>query len=592
MLERRRPTPARLTAEAAVRLPRVALLALLVAFLLPGLAGRDLWPEDASAFGRMWTMAHGSVSDWWLTNVAGLPTPQDGPLPFWPGAWAIRWLGTSVGEAQASRLSILFWFALATFAIWATVRRLARADAAQPLAPAFGREVDPDDYARMLADIAVLLFISTLGIVLTLHVTNADTAVMAIVAGALYGLALAAQHPLRGSLLAGLCAAAMALSRSPVLAATMLVGCEAGLALVTPARSTRLIAMAACAAVVVAVCGGALAYAGTAFAAASHLYYGKWAQWFSTSHGLPGTRDAIWLARNASWYVWPLWPLAAWSLYAWRHHWRAAHIGLPAVLLACLAIGLLASSPFAEAKFVPMIAPMAILAAFAVPALRRAPQQWVDWFGITIFTLFVLFIWVYFLAWINGSPRAMAYSVMRLIPGYTPDPSPVPLLVALAVTGFWVGLIVWRVHGRPKYAWRGAWLSAAGMTSLWLIAVALFLPAVNHNRSYRELAAQTGQRIGAGNCVVSVGVSAPIRAILAYEGSIHFAHEDGRPNSHGACRYALQAIYRRQATAVQSSPPPPPLATPDGSAWDLVWEGRRLVRSDESWRLWRLRRNQ
>jgi len=393
-----------------------------------------------------------------------------------------------------------------------------------------------------------------------------------------------------GSLIVGLCTAAMALSRSPVLAATLLVGCEAGLALAATTRRARLIAMATCAAVVLVACGGALAYASNRFPAASHLYYIEWARWFSTSHGLPGTRDAIWLARNASWYAWPLWPLAAWSLYAWRHHWRAAHIGLPATLLASLAIGLLASSPFAEPKFVPMIAPMAILAAFAMPTLRRAPQQWVDWFGITIFTLFVLFIWVYFLAWINGSPSAMAHSVMRLIPGYTPDPSTVPLLVALAVTGFWVGLIVWRVHGRPKYLWRGAWLSAAGMSSLWLIAVALFLPAVNHNRSYRDLAVQTGQRIGAGNCVVAVGVSAPIRAILAYEGSIHFAREEGQASPHSPCRYALQAVYRRQATAAQL--PPPALPASEAGAWDLVWEGRRLVRNDESWRLWRLRRNQ
>lgn len=597
MFERYRPTPARLSAEAAARLPRLALLALLVAFLLPGMAGRELWPEDASAFGRMWTMAHGPASGWWLTNVAGLPTPQDGPLPFWPGAWAIRWFGTLAGEAGASRLSILAWFALAVIALWCATRRLAARDAAQPLVPAFGREAERDDYARMLADIAVLLFVSTLGIVLTLHVTNADTAAMAIVCCALYGLALAPEHPLAGASVAGLSAAAMALSRSPVQALALLAGClvALGLGLGTGGgrlRTRKLAAQAACAAVALAACGAALLYVHQAFPAASRAYAGEWLRWWAAAHGLSASRDAAWLGRNASWYVWPLWPLAAWSLYAWRHHLREAHIGVPAALLACMAAALFVSSPFAESKLVPTIAPMAVLAAFAVPTLRRAPQQWVDWFAMAVFTLSIAFVWAYFLALITGSPRAMAHSVLRLIPGFRPDAGTAPLLVALAVTGFWVGLIVWRVHGRPQYLWRGAWLSAAGMTSLWLIAVALFLPAVDYNRSYRDLARQAGHRIAAGQCVVAAGVSAPLRAILAFEGAIRFAPEGTAPT---ACRYVLQALYRRNA-AQAGAGSAPAAATASGIAldsgdWDLVWEGRRPVRNDESLRLWRQRRD-
>jgi len=70
--DRDRPTPSRLSAEAAVALPRLSLLALLLAFALPGVFGRDLWPEDAVAFGRMWTMAHGTRVDWWFPNIAGM----------------------------------------------------------------------------------------------------------------------------------------------------------------------------------------------------------------------------------------------------------------------------------------------------------------------------------------------------------------------------------------------------------------------------------------------------------------------------------------------------------------------------------------
>jgi len=578
MFDPLRATPSRLSAEAAVALPRVALLSLLVAFLLPGLFARDLWPEDASAFGRMWTMAHGKAADWWLPNVAGLATPQDGPLPFWFGAWAIRLLGPWIGDPAASRLSILAWFAIAAVALWAATRRLARGEAAQPLTPAFGRAADTADFARVLADIAVLLFLSTLGILLTLHVTNTDTASIALVAACLFGLSLATDWPLAGALLTGVCVGAMALSRSPVLAGGLLIGCDLGLALCACRARPRWLVVLACTLVAVAIAACWPIYALNFFGPAARHYLTAWSHWLSTSHGLLTLDDGAWLLRNASWYVWPLWPLAAWALYSWRHHLNTPHIAVPACILAGLILSLLSSSPLQESKLVLTIAPMAVLAAFAAPTLRRALQQCVDWFAIAVYTLFIVFVWAYFMALITGSPPAMARSVMRLMPGHTPDPSTAPLILALAVTGFWIGLIVWRVRGRPAFLWRGAWLSAAGMTSLWLIAVALYLPAANYNRSYKVLAEQVGRRIGASECTLAVGLSLPMRAIFAYEGGVHFA----RNGEGAACRYAVQPQYRRSGAA-------PPPVSPNAS-WDLVWEGRRAVRSDEIWRIWRLAR--
>jgi len=493
-----RPTPSRLSAEAAGALPRSVLLTLLFAFALPGLFARDLWPEDAAAFGHMWTMAHGSAADWWFPNVAGLATPQDGPLPFWLGALAIRALGGWLGEVGASRLSVLFWFAVAALSVWSATRRLGRSDRAQPIAPAFGLDTEPRDYARLLADIAALLLVSTLGILVTLHVTSSDTVIVAIAAAALYGLSLAIERPIAGAALAGVCAGALALSHTAQLAAGVLLGCDVGLGLCARPMRPRWLTVTVCTGCALAVAAsGPVAGLVLMSHPGSPMALG-WRPWPSFSLELLGPGDAIWLGRNATWYVWPLWPLAGWSLYAWRHHLRAAHIALPASLLAGQVLALLTAAPLDQSKLVLTIAPMAVLAAFGFPTLRRTLDQWVDWFAISIYTLFIVFVWAYFLALIAGTPRAMANSVMRLIPGYTPDASTAPLLIALAVTGIWVGLVVWRIRRRPPFLWRGALLSAAGMTSLWLIAVALFLPAANYNRSYRVLAEQVGHRIASG----------------------------------------------------------------------------------------------
>jgi 4-amino-4-deoxy-L-arabinose transferase-like glycosyltransferase len=569
IFDRDRPTPARLSAEAAVPLPRPWLLVLLAAFALPGVFGHDLWPEDASAFGRMWTMAHGTALDWWFPNVAGLSTPQDGPFPFWFGAAAIRAFGGWLGEPAAARLSALVWFPLAALSMWAATRRLAAGEQAQPIAFAFGREAESGDYARVLADISVLLFVSTLGILLTLHLASADTVSIAIVAATLYALSIEPQRPVLGPALAGLGAVALALSRGPLMGAGLAAGCVLGLVLCSRRRW-----LAALVCVAVALAGAAALMLWRMPQALGPVQW-RWLQSFMAWSPLTAS-DGLWLLRNGTWYVWPLWPLAVWAVYAWRHHLRVAHIALPASVLAGLVLALLLSAPLAESKLVPQIAPLAVLAAFAFPTLRRTLEQWFDWFAIAVYTLFVAFVWAYFLALISGTPRAMAASVQRLIPGHSPGTSLLPLALALSVTGLWIALIIWRVRRRPRALWRGALLSAAGMTSLWLIAVALFLPAANYNRSYRTLALQIGRMVPPGECAFAVGVSAPLRAVIAFYGKVHFA-PDGAA---GACRLALQAQYRRGGAA--------PLPTNPSAAWTLSWEGRRPVRSDETWRLWQL----
>ena len=65
--------PVRLPAAATLALPRLALFALGLLYILPGLIGREPWKsDDAASFGIMWTMAQGSMQDWLWPNIAGL----------------------------------------------------------------------------------------------------------------------------------------------------------------------------------------------------------------------------------------------------------------------------------------------------------------------------------------------------------------------------------------------------------------------------------------------------------------------------------------------------------------------------------------
>ena len=70
------PSPALVTQSGARRLPRVALLLLCAAYVLPGLFGRDPWHNaDLLAFAQMAGLAEGRTS--WLTPTLGALPVQD-----------------------------------------------------------------------------------------------------------------------------------------------------------------------------------------------------------------------------------------------------------------------------------------------------------------------------------------------------------------------------------------------------------------------------------------------------------------------------------------------------------------------------------
>jgi 4-amino-4-deoxy-L-arabinose transferase-like glycosyltransferase len=570
-----RPSPARVSAAAARPLPRAALLALLAVFIGSGLIGRDPWyQEDAAGFGVMWTMAHGTVADWLLPNVAGEYVADGGPLDGWIGALLIRLFGGWLGDALAARLTVVLWFTIATAAVWYATYRLARRDEAQPVAFAFGGEARPRDYGRMLADIAVLLSMGTLGQVLRMHETTDLAASVALIAVTLFGLALALERAWSGALVVGVSLGLLALARGPQAAAFAALGALLALPLTLP-RAARWRAAAL-----------SLATAGAVFAAwpllamrlAPEAARGEFlAAWTSSAlafFAVPRAVDLGWLLRTLAWYVWPLWPFALWALYAWRHGLARPHTAQPAILAAVLLAGALAA-PQTEPPLLLLAAPLAVLAAFGAVSVRRAAENAIDWFSIVTVSFFGLVGWAYFIAMMTGSPPKMAASIARLTPGYTPHIGAIALALALAATAGWIALVIWRAVRQPEPLWRGPLLAAGGLTALWFMLNVLFLPAINYARSYEPLAQSIREQIdhagGAQACVVAYQLRPAHRAMLAYHGGIRFgtAHDD--------CPLALQRDLRR--TRLDDAPPP--------GDWRQIWEGRWPPRPDETFRLFR-----
>ncbi|MGZ8321328.1 MAG: ArnT family glycosyltransferase [Telluria sp.] len=569
-----RPSPARVTVAAAAEFPRWMLLTLLLAFMVPGLFGRDPWSlEDASAFGVMWTMEQGGLAEWLLPGVVGQPLPEEGPLPFWVGAVLIRLFGGLLGAVDAARLASVLWFGLATWSLWYATYRLARRSEVQPVAFAFGGEASPRDYGRMLADIAVLLTLATFGIVVRLHETIAETALFAWVSALLLALTVALDEDWKGTVAAGLVLAAAALTRGWLSAGLLTIAATVFLSCHGTQRALRTTVMLG-----IAVGGYALwPLSARLLVPGAGEYMRALSQWNLDQVRGPSLESLIWLVRNAGWYTWPLWPFALWTLYSWRSFMRRPHVLLPLLIAAAGLLNLLLSSSPSDREFIGTVPALVLLAAFSVSTLRRAADNAIDWFSIALFFLALLGGWLYFVAWNIGVPPKMAASFARIVPGLTPGIDPLAALIALVATVAWLAFAIWRARVRPPMLWRGPALAAAGLTTMWILVATLYSDAIEYNRSLRPTATVLGdqvRRLSSGDaCVQAYQLPVGMRAMLAYHGNIRFS---GQADDSDTCRLVIQRDSQR--TQLDD-------AAPIGD-WQLAYETTRRARYEEVFRIW------
>jgi len=520
------PTPARLTAPAATKLPRWGLLGLCLLYIVTGLVMREPWKsEDVIGLAQMWTAYSGGWQQWLAPEAAGVAVSQEGPLATWVGALCMAIFSPLLGHILAGRVPNLIWFGIASSSLWYGAYLLGRRAEAQPLALPFGGQPEPRDYGRMLADAALLLFLATLGILWRSHETSAEPAALAFHALAFYSLARMLDHPRHGALTLGLALGGAFLARGlPAVAPQLLA--VAVLATASPALrpAVRWIGLLS------VPLGLVLALAWWVAAAELHPYWmSGWWQWNASVFGVPTPRGLSGALRNMPWFLWPTGPLALLALWRWRRYLRSPHMQIPAALaLAGLAMLAVTREPV-DAEYLALAIPCAMLGALALPTLRRGLINALDWFAVMVFSAAACVVWMGWIAIMTGVPPKIARNIARQTPGFDADFSLFAFTAAIAATLAWIALVVWRFRSRPTGLWRGTVLSAGGVVACWLLIMTLWLPSINYNKSYREVSnglagalsderARTGRR----ECVRSSGLGLSQRASFAVFDDLRF----------------------------------------------------------------------
>ncbi len=567
----------KLTAAATVSIPRIVIFALTIVYGLAGLFGRDPWKnEDSIGFGVMWTLHTGSWQDWLVPGLSGRDLSMGAPLPYWLGASLMDIFGSWIGDANAARLYSALCFFASAIAIWYATYLLGRRQEVQPMSFALGGQPNSRDYGMTLADGALLIFLACVGLAQRSHETTPMMAHLMGLSIILYGTVRGLDKPWQGGAWTGLGLVILGLSSNWAL--TVLIALAIGLAVLLCQVKLRF--RWTLSSSVIAILGiGVWPFLWHLFHLSPELQESALQGWANTP---PMHRYLAWgslqfLSINFWAYAWPVWPLALVSLVHWgRNHdagaWRAPHLCIPLGLLLAGFVYVLFRVDANEHDLIVLIPPMAILAAFSIPILRRSVISFIDWFAMLSFTLIAIAIWLIWFAKTTGYPAPIAANVARYIPGFEAQFSLLTLIIALIITALWLWVVQWRTSRAPKVIWRCLIISASGTTLMWVLLMTLWLPTINYAKTYRFVAERLVKSVPADvKCIDSSNLGHAQLASFIYFTKLPLADN---PN----CPYMLT---HNASTASAFS-------ALNDQKLKLLWEDRRAADRSERLRLYQV----
>jgi 4-amino-4-deoxy-L-arabinose transferase-like glycosyltransferase len=484
------------------RLPAVALppspaaLALLAAlFVLPGLAGHDLWKShDAVNLAIVHGMAGGD--ELLVPRVAGLLWVYDPPLYHWVSLGFGLALSPLMEFHAAARLASGAFVLLAFWLIWLAARRWA-----------------PVEEERTSAAAAVLLLLGSVGLMVHAHEALPELASLAALCGALAAMPYAIARPMLAGAACGIALGAAFLAAHWIAPAGLALGMLAG-ALVSPQwRQRRGVAFLVAAVVLFLLVG--LAWP-IALALDSPHAFLEWWTLARAADGAPLER-LRYLLSTASWFAWPSWPLALWVIWALRRRWREPRVFVPACATAAIALLFCFWSEGRDVDLLPALAPLALLAAQAVLTLRRGAAAALDWFAVLAFAFFAALVWLGWFAMMTGVPAKIAQNFAKGAPGFAPEFSLPSFLGALALLLGWLYVVCYT----PLSPLRAPLRWASGIVLLWGTVAFLLMPWVDYQKSYRAVALQLRSKLPVeAACVAAKNLGVPQSAALDYHGGI------------------------------------------------------------------------
>jgi len=527
-----------------VKLPLsdVGLVVLCALYLLPGLTGHDPWKsDDAVHFGITYGFLTGS--DWLVPHLAGEPMLGSPPLYYWIAAICARLFGWLLPLHDAARLASGLCGAAFLAFLASASRHLHGPEAGSA---------------------AVLVAIGCLGLLVPIHDMQPQVALLAASAAFYAGLARLPQRPIAGGLQIGLGLGLGFLAAGM----TALVTLAPLLLLLPTNRHWRSAAGRRGLIVAVAVALPLIALWPMLLARRAPTELTAW--WLADrphfqGHWLNSLPDQ---AELLVWFAWPALPLALWTLWLNRHRLSEPALSLPLAGTATTLLALLLLYQPRPVEALPLLVPLTLLAAAGAGRMRRGASNAFDWFGMMTFSLVAALIWLGGIAMTFGLPPKVAHNFAKLAPGFVAHGSLAVFVAAALLTLAWL----WLIFASPRSPWRAISHWAAGVTLVWVLVIALWLPWIDYGKSYRSVAVSLKRALPtSGQCIAGRYLGGAQRASLQYFAGIVTVNANTPAGT--ACGLLL-------VQGSQKSLPAP-------AGWHKLWEGHRPGDRSERLRLYR-----
>ncbi len=534
---------------------RALVIILFLAWITPGLVGRDLWKADEPySFGLVYHVVQ--TGDWVVPTLAGEPFLEKPPIYYLTAAAFARALSPPLTLHEAARLASGFYMMATLIFLGLAAREL---------------------YGPGAGGMAAVMLLGATGLQVTAHKLITDVALLTGFAAAYYGLALCRRRPALGGFWIGTGTGIGFLSKG-----LLAPGVIAVTAVLLPVlfgvwrRRAYLFSLLFASA-------GALPWLLIWPAALLARSPQAFREWFWDQNlgrffgfGRIGPENALYSCfTTLLWFALPALPLAAGALWRKRRVWRELpEFQLPLLSFLVLFSVLSLSSSGRDLYALPLLLPLTLLATAGVRDLGYGPGGRI--FGRTSIVFFALAagaLWVGWSAGATGHPAVLARKLHDLQPAGAVSLGGFSVVAASLYTLSWaVATVRFARRGyHPVIHW------TAGIVLIWALSMTLWLPWLDAGSGYRTLFTSLREAVPSGNgTIASLGLGESERAMLEYYGGILTRRIEVAPLDNA------ELLLVESCGAAGDAP--------SGTAWRNIWKETRPAQSDhpkETFRLFR-----
>ena len=431
------------------------LLVLCAVWLLMGLIGHAPWkPFESHTISTIKTIL--DTGNFIAPTSASNSHIINPPLYYLSAAIVAKVLNPLLPLHDAARFTTGLWMIITLLMIGMTGREL--------WGTGFGRQT-------------TFVFIGSLGLVLSAHTLMPAVSALTGFATSFYALALAKRRPYRASILL---AAGMSVGFLSTGLQALAIILATSLALPCLFSFWRNKSYAS-------VIGLSLLMASPfliGWPVLCHYFYPEaLSQWWSLSLEQLENSTHLYFLRTLLWYSWPALPLAVWGLWRYRSQLTSKpkfQLSITFFMIAWLVIG------FGEGNEVfalPLLIPLTAMAGGSIETLKRGTAGALTWFGLILFGLMSVLIWLGWFAMLTGSPAKIKARLTFLSGMQQLNFSVIAFSIAVVVTLIWLFTVLRSQHTNRSSATN--W--AIGMTAVWTLLMTLWLPMIDSARSYQDV---------------------------------------------------------------------------------------------------------